>query len=313
MPKSRFRPYKELSFQQLRGFLAVRRLESYARAAEELGLATPTVWEQLHALERHYGLPLFERRGNRMVATAEGNKLFEMLRPLVAGLDSVKEVLHEQRGALPECITVLSGPRILLEDMIQPMARFQRDHPSIRLRVLHTGGEDLDPLVERGEVDLALTLEPGPRVPPSSVVEHGPAYEMDYLLVTPPRHPLAGRRPLRRPDIGWYPRIVGRPEAYARHRVEEVFYRVGLSKSLTIAVETSSDAFSLGCVQAGMGVAIIAGSPRGLLCRGLRVRSLREWFGTARFTFVWKRGALLRPSVRQLANVIREHVAQSNV
>ena len=135
MPKSRFQPYKELSFQQLRSFLAVRRLESYARAAEELGLATPTVWEQLHALERYYGLPLFERRGNRMVITAEGDKLFEMVRPLVAGLDSVKGVLDEQRGALPECITVLSGPRILLEDMIQPMARFQREHPTIRLRV----------------------------------------------------------------------------------------------------------------------------------------------------------------------------------
>jgi DNA-binding transcriptional LysR family regulator len=309
MPKSRFQPYKELSFQQLRSFLAVRRLESYARAAEELGLATPTVWEQLHALERHYGLPLFERRGNRMLPTAVGERLFAMVRPLVAGLDSVKEVLHEESGALPECITVLSGPRILLEDMIEPMARFQKVHPSIRLRVLHTGGEDLDPLVERGEVDLALTLEPGPRVSPAPGVEHEHAYEMDYLLVAPPRHPLARRRRLRLQDIAQYPLIVGRPEAYARHRVEEVFYRVGLSKSLTIAVETSSDAFSLGCVQAGMGVAIIAGSPRGLLCRGLWVRSLRDWFGTARFTFVWKRGALLRPSVRQLADVIREHIA----
>jgi LysR family cys regulon transcriptional activator len=194
--------------------------------------------------------------------------------------------------------------------MIQPMARFQRTHPSIRLRVLHTGGEDLDPLVERGEVDLALTLEPGPRVPAAPGVEHEHAYEMDYLLVTPPRHPLSRRRRLRLEDIAQYPLIVGRPEAYARHRVEEVFYRVGLTKSLKIAVETSSDAFSLGCVQAGMGVAIIAGSPRGLLCRGLWVRSLREWFGTARFTFVWKHGALLRPSVRELAEVIREHIVR---
>jgi DNA-binding transcriptional LysR family regulator len=309
MPKNRFQPYKDLNFQQLRGFLAVRRLESFARAATELGLATPTVWEQIHALERHYGLPLFERQGNRMVATAEGDKLFEMIQPLLAGLDSVKEVLNEQRGALPECLTVLSGPRILLEDMLEPMARFQRAHPSIRLRVLHTGGEDLDPLVERGEVDLALTLEPGPRVPPAPAVEHEHAYEMDYLLVAPPRHPLARCRRLRLEDIAQFPLIVGRPEAYARHRLEEVFYRVGLSKSLRIAVETSSDAFSLGCVQAGMGVAIIAGNPRGLLCRGLWLRSLREWFGTARFTFVWKRGALLRPSVRELAEVIRSYIA----
>lgn len=194
--------------------------------------------------------------------------------------------------------------------MIQPMARFQRQHPNIRLRILHTGGENLDPLVERGEVDLALTLDPGPRVAPSAGVVHEPAYEMHYLLAMPRRHPLAKLSQLSLEDIARYPLVVGRPEAYARHRVEEVFYRHGLAKTLRIAVETSSDAFSLACVHAGMGVGIIAGHPRGLLCRGLRLRSLQEWFGTSRFVFVWKRGAFLRPSLRELAKVIQAHITQ---
>jgi DNA-binding transcriptional LysR family regulator len=111
-------------------------------------------------------------------------------------------------------------------------------------------------------------------------------------------------------DITRHPLVLGRPEAYARHRVEEVFHRHGLAKEVKIAVETSSDAFSIGCVHAGMGVAIIAGQPQGLLGRGLCTRSLRPWFGTARFVLVWKRGAYLRPSVKELAETIRAHVVR---
>jgi DNA-binding transcriptional LysR family regulator len=308
MPRRRFQPYKELNFQQLRGFCAVYQHGGYARAADSLNLATPTVWEQLQALERHFEVSLFQRHGNRMRPTPAGESLYEAIRPLLAGLDSIKDLLAEQRGQLPERITVLSGPRILLEDMIPPMRRFQSMHPSIKLQILHTGGEDLDPLVAAGEVDLALTLEPGPRVPVPPTVVHEPAYEMDYLLVTPKRHPLARRSRLSVADIAQYPLVLGRQEAYARHRLEEVFFRHGLLKSLNIAVETSSDAFSLACVHAGMGVAIIAGHPRGLLCRSLWTRSLAEWFGSARFVFVWKRGAHVRPSVRELADVIRSHI-----
>ena len=60
--------YKQLQMQQLRSLAETARLGSLAEAAKALGVAQPTVWEQVHALERYFGAKLVEprRRGCRL-------------------------------------------------------------------------------------------------------------------------------------------------------------------------------------------------------------------------------------------------------
>src|SRR5437773_6175175 len=79
---------------------------------------------------------------------------------------------------------------------------------------------------------------------------------------------------------------------------------------MPVAVETSSDEYTLSCVRAGLGVGITIGTGRGHLYRGLGVRSLRRWFGTARVGFLWPRGAYVPPAQRELAGAIRACVAR---
>ena len=73
MDRSPRRGYKDLSLAQLRSFSVVCQRGGYAAAARELFLTTPAVWEQMHALEHHYGFRLLERRGNAVRPTAKGS------------------------------------------------------------------------------------------------------------------------------------------------------------------------------------------------------------------------------------------------
>ena len=57
------RAYKDSTAQQLRSFCETARSGSISGAAARLGLATPTVWHQVRALEREFGEPLFESHG----------------------------------------------------------------------------------------------------------------------------------------------------------------------------------------------------------------------------------------------------------
>ena len=132
-----------------------------------------------------------------------------------------------------------------------------------------------------------------------------PAGEVAFLLVTPPRHPLLRLKALRLDDIVHYPLVLGEPEAYSRHRVQEVLHRHDLTGNAVVAVETSSDEYTLSCVRAGLGVGVTVGTGRGHLYRGLGVRPLRRWFGTARVGFLWKRGAHVPPVQSELADAIR--------
>ena len=59
-PRKR-RSYKEASLSQFRSFCEVCRRGGYAAAARELMLTSPAVWEQMQALEHHYGVKLLER------------------------------------------------------------------------------------------------------------------------------------------------------------------------------------------------------------------------------------------------------------
>jgi DNA-binding transcriptional LysR family regulator len=100
---------------------------------------------------------------------------------------------------------------------------------------------------------------------------------------------------------------LGEPSAYSRQRVQEVLHRFQLGQP-KIAVETNSDEYTLACVRAGSGIGITIGTGQGHLYRGLGVRSLKRWFGIARVGFFWKRGALVPPVHRALADSIRASV-----
>ena len=184
------RSYKDASLSQFRSFCEVCRRGGYAAAARELMLTSPAVWEQMQALEYHYGMKLLERAGPGVRPTVHGRRLLELIRPLVAGIDSTREVLQQEDGAFPRQLVLVTNLRVLVEEISGAMRAFQRRYPAIRLAVHYTGSDEVEPRVLEGKADVALTLEPEPTDPSSAETVYEPAAKLDYLLITPRRHDL---------------------------------------------------------------------------------------------------------------------------
>jgi DNA-binding MarR family transcriptional regulator len=66
-----------MEINQIRSFCAVARTGSFTRAAEELGIAQPSLSQQIRTLEKKIGTPLFERMGRSVRLTAFGEALRE--------------------------------------------------------------------------------------------------------------------------------------------------------------------------------------------------------------------------------------------
>jgi len=64
-----------MEIHQLRCFIAVVRAGSFTRAAHELGMAQPSLSQQIRSLERNIGTPLFERLGRSVRLTESGEAL----------------------------------------------------------------------------------------------------------------------------------------------------------------------------------------------------------------------------------------------
>src|SRR5918996_5453402 len=108
--------FKDVTLTQLRSFCEVCRLGSYAAAAREVLLTTPAVWGQVHALERHYGEPLLERRGHGIAPTNAGERLLALVRPHLSGIDSARELLLQHGGKLPAWLILATNLRVLTEE-----------------------------------------------------------------------------------------------------------------------------------------------------------------------------------------------------
>ena len=88
--------YKSDRLKPLRAFCQTVRLGSVSRAAEALFISQPAVTLQLQALEREFGVVLFERSGRRLVPSREGQVLYEMAQPLVENLDGLAERFRDK-------------------------------------------------------------------------------------------------------------------------------------------------------------------------------------------------------------------------
>ncbi len=295
MPRS-----TELSVQQLYTFVQVFQLGGYAAAARSLELSVPTVWQQIQAIERLYGASLFEKHGRGIEPTKLAKLLHDQFSEILAGLDSTFDLVHHAEDAQAP-ITLVSGVRMLMEDLAAPLERFRRGFDN-RIVIRHGDNRVAEELVLSGEADLALTLEAG-HEKNSPLIHYEPAYFVEFLAVAAPKHPfaLAPKHSLR--ELVRHDLIVTTSGTHGRAALDQALHRERLKAQ--IAIETDNSGFTIACARAGLGVGILAGHTDGQLCRNLAVHSMRRQLGRRQIVFMWKKGRRLNEPLLRLTQEIK--------
>jgi DNA-binding transcriptional LysR family regulator len=295
------RVYKEVTLQQLRSFHEAARLKTFAAAAKSLGLAQPTVWAQVHGLERQFGVKLFEttRRGCQL--TSDGKLLAELAAPSLAGIQSLKERFRAARSEAQEELVVATTSRILVEDLPDCVAEFRRRRPNVRVTLQDMTIEEVMDAVESGKADIGLTVPwPGP---PRAWLIFEPAYEYEVLLLTRKDHPLARKRQVKPADLRGFP-IINAPHAFKDRLVATALDRLRLDE--TRQVEVGYVPAIRRYVEMGFGIGLIAGRPGSVPSRHLHERSLSHHFGRITIFLVSQRKHLPEESVAVFAKIVQK-------
>jgi len=279
----------------LRIFSAVAREGGVTRAAERLNRVQSNVTTRLRQLEDDLGTALFIRAGKRMHLAPAGQVLLGYADRLIALAGEARSAVQDSRphglfrlGAM-ESTAAVRLPAVLCD--------FHARHPEVVLE-LRTG----NPLVTAtailaGEIDAALAAEPIPDAP----FDKAPAFAEDLVIVAPRDQPVVDKK-------GRLPRSMlafehGCPY---RKRLEEWYGRRGEMPERTI--EIGSYHAMLGCVVAGMGVALL---PKSVLTtfperRSLSVHRLRTGENRAETVLFWRKGAS-SPNTEALRKVLARH------
>jgi DNA-binding transcriptional LysR family regulator len=180
----------QATFRQLHTFVLVAETGSFAAAADRLGVSPAAVSDQIRALERKFGHPLFDRRPGTVPLLNERGAV--LLRKAPDLLESAREVERLSTTAAPQRVKVGTGDYIL-EHLFRPnLARFQQQHPETHIEFVRLSSREEAIQATRAQrMDLAyLSLYGRPSEPSAELIGLTNA-----SLLASPNHPLANGWP----------------------------------------------------------------------------------------------------------------------
>jgi DNA-binding transcriptional LysR family regulator len=184
----------------LRTFVAIYRAGSVTEGAALRHLSQPAASQQLAALERATGTPLFVRSPTGVTPTRWGRALYGRV---VGPLDNLEELLDGlDTGTLPAAPTALRFGSTAEEFSTHVLPRLRPDGPAIS--ATFGPDEEVVALLGHGELDVAVTRT----APPRRAFASTPLGTTGFALVAAPD--LApDRPPASLADLGRW--LVGRP------------------------------------------------------------------------------------------------------
>jgi LysR family transcriptional regulator, cyn operon transcriptional activator len=209
-----------LDIRHLRYFLAVAEAGNFSRAADRLGISQPSVSQQMRDLEAALRVPLFQRRGKRILLTPRGLIFQEHARAVLHQLENLLQELNskpgELRGALHlGVIPVLNVPLVPLL-----LGSFTADHPAISITVEEISSTEIETALEEGRMDVGLGF----------LTRHSPnlRYERlctdEFALIVAQNHPWANRRVVHFSELHQQ-RLLQLPDTFVMRRMTDEICR----------------------------------------------------------------------------------------
>jgi LysR family hydrogen peroxide-inducible transcriptional activator len=181
-------PVRTPTVAQLRAFAAVADHRHFREAAAAIGTSQPALSGAVAALEETLGVQLVERTTRKVIITPLGERVAEHARRIFASLHALAEEVDAARrpftGPLHLGVIPTVAPYLL-----PAVLRLVRDsYPELQLHVHEERTGSLLEGLSAGRLDLLLLA-----LPVGGGLLQIPLFDEDFVLITSPGHPLAGR------------------------------------------------------------------------------------------------------------------------
>ena len=187
----------------LRFFEAAARHQSFARAAEELGVTPAAVAHRVRMLEEHLDVPLFNRRHRAVRLNRRGRAYLKEVQRILAEVHGVSE----RQRRWPRRVRVVSVEAVAEKWLVPRLATFKAAYPAVAIEI-ETNHRGVDP--DRRDFDAWLaytgeTAAPRPVTRRVDTLLEETLYEEDLVPVCSPALLAACGRPRRPADLRDWP------------------------------------------------------------------------------------------------------------
>lgn len=294
---------RDLELRRLQALESIVRTGTFGRAAVDLGYTQSAISQQVAALERALGQPLFDRVGGsrRPVLTPLGEVVAAQAGELLSrAQDAVTAVQRFRTGASGR-IDIGTFQSVSTAVLPGVLARLRRDMPQVQIGLVeHDDDRVLAERVADGRLDLSFAVGPVPEHLGGTVL-----FEDEMVVVARPQDVDDG--PVSAATLREHP-LIGEQEGTSCQRlIEQGLAKLGVPAEYVF--RSSDNAAVLAMVVAGMGMTV-----RPLLTvdqddARLALRPLEPPLPPRSIALIWRRDRTLSPAAAKVVELAVELTA----
>lgn len=294
---------RDLEVRHLVALDAVATAGTFGRAAAQLGYTQSAISQQIAALERAVGEPVFDRPGGPrpVQLTPLGKVLLAQGREVIAASEAAATAVRRFQAGTVGRIDVGTFQSAATALLPQVLGALLAERPELETRLVES--DDHDDLVRQvieGRLDLSVLLYD---TPPE--IERLELFDDPYVLITKAGSPLPDPLPIT--ALAGLP-MVGEQDSHCQREVDEELRAAGTT--VDYVFRSRDNAAVIAMVRAGMGAAVMPvlaldeDDPR------IDMHRFDPPIPSRRIALGWHRDRTLSPAARRLLELAHDLTAE---
>ncbi len=293
---------RDLELRHLVALDAVASAGTFGRAAERLGYTQSAVSQQIAALERVVGAPVFDRPGGPrpVELTPLGRLLVDHARDVLERVEAIGTDIERFRAGAIGRIDIGTFQSVSTAVLPSLLGQLRTEHPDVEARLLESDDHDL--LIGRiceGQLDVAFTIH---EVPPE--IETVELFVDPFVVVALPEEAAGDVMPIGR--LRDAP-LIGEQAGACQAQLERGLRSAGVDP--TYVFRTNDNSAVVAMVRAGMGMAVVPLLAVDPDDTRVAVRPLDPPIPPRRISLAWYRGRTRSPVVERFVELAWELTA----
>ena len=208
---------------KLEFLIALAREKNFSKAAEQCGVTQPTFSAGIKQLEDTLGVLLVQRTSRFLGFTAEGERVLDWARTIVADTRAMREEVRTLRQGLSGHLRIAAIPTALA--MISALTTpYRAKHPNVKFTILSRTSSEVLSMLENLEVDAGLTYIDNE---PLGRMRAVPLYLEQYRLLTSADSPLGDRDRVTWAEVARIPLCLLTPDMQNRRIIDSLLHAAG--------------------------------------------------------------------------------------
>ncbi len=208
---------------KLEFLIALARERNFGRAAAQCGVTQPTFSAGIKQLEATLGVLLVQRKSRFIGFTAEGERVLDWARGIVADSRAMRQELRALKHGLVGKLKVAAIPTAL--PMVSTLTTpYRAKHPNVTFTILSRTSIEILSMLENLEVDAGLTYIDNE---PLGRVRSVPLYLEQYRLLTSEDSPLGNRDKVTWAEVAKIPLCLLTPDMQNRRIIDQLLRAAG--------------------------------------------------------------------------------------